>query len=195
MNLPRNISSRRKFIALIVGVASALLVGEQAIATKKPTKRPAKKRAKKATKKTTKKTTTTPATEPSPAMSAPPSASPSPSGGTGAAPANAQALTIAGKNLTIADLAVGATTAATFLKSGATTTVLVTRVNDTNFVALRPVCTHANGPVELSGSSLVCLWHNSRFDQRTGAVINGPDSAPLPSENVFLYGETLYYLP
>ena len=212
MNTPLNNSGRRKFIALIAGVISALVVGERALAAKKPSKKPVKKVAKKPVKKApakkvptkpaaspsaspkaTASPSATPSTSPSPVAS--PTASPSPSATAVAAPANAQALQVAGKNLTIADLAVGATTAATFPKSGATTAVLVTRVDESNFVALRPVCTHANGPVELSGSSLVCLWHNSRFNQRTGAVINGPASAPLPTENVALFGDTLYYIP
>ena len=117
----------------------------------------------------------------------------SPSGVT--LPADARALTVAGKNLTASDLAIGATTAATFPKNGITTAVLVTRVDEKNFVALKPICTHAGGPVELSGSSLVCIWHNSRFNQRTGAVINGPADMALPKENVALVGDIVYYVP
>ena len=220
MNTPTSPQGRRKFMTLLAGVMSALLLGDKALAAKKPTpkkvtKKPVKKPVKKAPAKPVAKATPTPKASPT----SPPSASPSPSATAAptptpsassspspspsaspsptvlAPPANAQALKVAGKNLTVADLTVGATTAATFPKNGVTTAVLVTRLDESNFIALRPVCTHAGGPVELMGGSLVCVWHNSRFNQRTGAVTNGPADSPLPKENVALYGDTVYYLP
>lgn len=215
MNEPHEISGRRKFIALVAGVASALFIGERALAAKKPSakkvvKKPVKKApVKKAPVKPVAKATPTPKASASPSASSTPtasssaSASPAPSAtpapaaspSSGGLPSNAKALTVAGKNLTVADLAVGATTVATFPKSGLTTAVLVTRLDAKNFIALKPVCTHAGGPVELSGGSLVCVWHNSRFNQRTGAVTNGPASDPLPTESVALFGDTVYYVP
>lgn len=220
MNTPTSPQGRRKFMTLLAGVMSALLLGEKALAAKKPapkkvTKKPVKKPVKKAPAKPVAKTTPTPTPKasptsspsaspspsatasptPTPSASSSPSPSPSPSPTVLAPPANAQALKAAGKNLTVADLTVGATTAATFPKNGVTTAVLVTRLDESNFIALRPVCTHAGGPVELTGGSLVCLWHNSRFNQRTGAVTYGPANSPLPKENVALYGDTVYYLP
>ena len=51
MNTPLNNSGRRKFIALIAGVISALVMGERALAAKKPSKKPVKKVAKKPVKK------------------------------------------------------------------------------------------------------------------------------------------------
>ena len=214
MNTPTPPQGRRKFMTLLAGVMSALLLGEKALAAKKPapkkvTKKPVKKPVKKAPAKPVAKTTPTPtpkasptsspSASPSPSVTASPtptpSASPSPSPTVLTPPANAQALKVSGKNLTVADLTVGATTAATFPKNGVTTAVLVTRLDESNFIALHPVCTHAGGPVELTGGSLVCLWHNSRFNQRTGAVTNGPADSPLPKESVALYGDTVYYLP
>ena len=207
---------RRKAIGLLLGALSALVLGERANAVKKPVakkavKKPVKKPVKKAPAKPVAKTTPTPKASPSPSPTTTPSASataspsptpsasaspsPSPSPTVLAPPANAQALKVAGKNLTVADLTVGATTAATFPKNGVTTAVLVTRLDESNFIALRPVCTHAGGPVELMGGSLVCVWHNSRFNQRTGSVTNGPADSPLPKENVALYGDTVYFLP
>lgn len=204
-------SGRRKFLSILAGVISAIVIGDRALAAKKPpakkvVKKPVKKApVKKAPAKPVAKSTPSASPSPSPSPSATASATPtstpsatatpsaSPSGV--AVPADAKALTVAGKNLMASDLAIGATAAATFPKNGMTTSVLVTRIDEKNFVALKPVCTHAGGPVELSGSSLVCIWHNSRFNQRTGEVINGPADMPLPKENVALYGDVLYYVP
>lgn len=204
-------SGRRKFISLIAGTLSAFFIGDRALAAKKPpvkkvVKKPVKKApVKKAPAKPVAKATpsATPTASPtasatptpSPSSTASATATPTPTPSPTAPPADAKALIVAGKNLTSADLAVGATTAATFTKNGVTTAVLVTRIDDTNFIALKPVCTHAGGPVELSGSSLLCAWHGSRFNQRTGAVISGLADAPLPKENVALFGDTVYYIP
>ncbi len=213
--IPANSAGRRKFIAIVAGIASAFFVGDRALAAKKPSaKKSPKKPAKKAPpKKTPAKpvakstpspkasaTASTPSASPSPTANPTPtasesataSASPTPAP---ALPANAKALTVGGKTLTTAELAVGATTAATFQKNGVNTAVLVTRIDQSTFVALKPVCTHAGGPVEVIGGSLVCIWHNSRFNQRTGAVTNGPADAPLPKENVTLIGDVVYYVP
>lgn len=212
MNTPGPSGGRRKFIILTAGLFSAFVLGEKALAAKKPApKKSAKKPAKKApvkkapakpvakstpspkasaTASSSPSPTSTPTPTPTPTNSPAATASPAP-----VVPADAKALTVAGKSLTTAELAIGATTAATFPKNGVTTAVLVTRVDQSTFVALKPVCTHAGGPVELSGGSLVCIWHNSRFNQKTGAVINGPADSPLPKENVTLIGDTVYYVP
>jgi Rieske Fe-S protein len=216
MNAPTPSNGRRKFITLVAGLFSALFVGETALAAKKPVakkvvkkpvkKAPVKKAPAKPVAKSTPKATPTPTTAPSPSPTPTASATPTPTPTASATPtptptatpvpvpSNASALTVSGKNLTTADLSVGATTQATFLKSGRSTTVLVTRLDESTFIALKPVCTHAGGPVEISGGSLVCLWHNSRFNQRTGAVINGPAGESLPRENVALYGDTAYII-
>ncbi|MFM8253736.1 MAG: Rieske (2Fe-2S) protein [Actinomycetota bacterium] len=217
-------SGRRKFLAIVAGVASAFFIGDKALAAKKPVAKKSKKKpvkkapVKKAPAKPVAKSTPSPKASatpsPTPSESASPTVSPSPSPSptptptdspspapsasappAPVVPANAKALTVAGKSLTTAELAIGATTAATFPKNGVTTAVLVTRVDQSTYVALKPVCTHAGGPVELSGGSLVCIWHNSRFNQKTGAVINGPADSPLPKENVSLIGDTVYYVP
>jgi Rieske Fe-S protein len=189
-----HLSGRRKFLTIVAGVLSTFIIGDRALASKKP---PAKKVVKKPVKKApVKKAPVKPAAKSTPTPSATPSASATPPSATvSAPPAEAKALTVAGQNLTTANLSIGSTTAATFPKNGVTTSVLVTRVDEKTFVALKPLCTHAGGPVELSGGSLVCVWHFSRFNQRTGAVINGPASDPLPKEKVELYGDTVYFIP
>ena len=201
-------SGRRKVLTIIGAIVSATFFGERALAAKKPpakkiVKKPVKKAPPKPVAKPTAKPapspssspTSTPSASPSPSVTPTPAATPIPSPSALTPPADAKVLTVAGKNLTVGDLSIGSTTAATFPKNGATTTVLVTRIDEKNFVALKPICTHAGGPVELSGGSLLCTWHFSRFNQRTGAVINGPAADALPKENVALYGEVLYYIP
>ena len=201
-------SGRRKVLTIIGAIVSATFFGERALAAKKPpakkiVKKPVKKAPPKPVAKPTAKPapspssspTSTPSASPSPSATPTPAATPTPSPSVINPPADAKALTVAGKNLTVGDLSVGSTTTATFPKNGATTTVLVTRIDEKTFVALKPICTHAGGPVELSGGSLLCGWHFSRFNQRSGAVINGPATDALPKENVTLYGDVLYYVP
>ena len=206
-------STRRRFLTIMGAIVSATFFGERALAAKKPPakkvvkkpvkKAPVKKAPAKPVAKTTAKPTPSPSSSPTSTPSATPSASatptatatPTPSPSVIAPPADAKALTVAGKNLTVGDLSIGSTTAATFPKNGATTSVLVTRIDEKTFVALKPICTHAGGPVELSGGSLLCSWHFSRFNQRTGAVVNGPAADALSKENVTLYGDVLYYVP
>lgn len=224
-NLPKKFqpAGRRTILGIIGGAIAATFFGERALAAKKPpvkkvVKKPVKKApVKKAPPKPVAKSTPKPSASPkasatpSPTASATPSATatPSPSATASAspsasatptptvatAPSDAKALTVAGKNLTVSDLAVGGTTVATFPKNGVTTTVLVTRVDEKTFLALKPICTHAGGPVELSGGSLLCSWHFSRFSAKTGEVITGPAAAPLPSEKTAVFGEIVYYLP
>lgn len=62
--------------------------------------------------------------------------------------------------------------------------VLVSRTTDGAPCAIAAVCSHAGGPLEQGereGDSVVCPWHGSRFDLRTGAVIDGPAVFALPS--------------
>jgi len=201
-------SGRRKVLTIIGAIVSATFFGERALAAKKPpakkvVKKPVKKAPPKPVAKPTAKPapspssspTSTPSASPSPSVTPTPAATPIPSPSALTPPADAKALTVAGKNLTVGDLSIGSTTTATFPKNGSTTTVLVTRIDEKTFVALKPICTHAGGPIELSTGSLLCTWHFSRFNQRTGAVINGPAADALSKENVTLYGEVLYYIP
>jgi nitrite reductase/ring-hydroxylating ferredoxin subunit len=57
-----------------------------------------------------------------------------------------------------------------------TTALVVVRRGDVVH-ALRETCSHAAGPLsagELRGDSIVCPWHGSVFDLRSGAVKHGP---------------------
>ena len=51
------------------------------------------------------------------------------------------------------------------------------------FYAIDNVCTHEAGPLAegtLEGYEVECPWHGSRFDVRTGEVINPPAETPQP---------------
>lgn len=48
--------------------------------------------------------------------------------------------------------------------------------------ATQAECTHAGGPLcegELVGDEVICPWHGSQFNVRTGAVLGGPATEPL----------------
>ena len=61
--------------------------------------------------------------------------------------------------------------------------VSVARVDDSLY-AFDDLCTCADAPCPLSGglltgTTLMCQCHGSRFDITTGAVVNGPATEPL----------------
>lgn len=62
----------------------------------------------------------------------------------------------------------------------------VFRDNDGSVHALSPVCTHMGCHVKWNGaeSSWDCPCHGSRFDARTGEVLNGPATAALATKDV-----------
>ncbi len=52
---------------------------------------------------------------------------------------------------------------------------------DGRFFAMPNKCTHQGGPVgrgKLIGSVVQCPWHGSKFDFKTGAVVQGPAEMP-----------------
>lgn len=61
------------------------------------------------------------------------------------------------------------------------TIITIARVED-QFCAFQEFCTHRFGPLsegKLESSEVVCPWHRSRFDVRTGKVTHGPASVDL----------------
>jgi nitrite reductase/ring-hydroxylating ferredoxin subunit/uncharacterized membrane protein len=55
--------------------------------------------------------------------------------------------------------------------------VLIARTGNGEVCALANTCTHLGGPLaegSRRGDTVTCPWHGSRFDLRTGAVIEGP---------------------
>jgi len=61
--------------------------------------------------------------------------------------------------------------------------ILLARING-EVLAMNDTCAHQGGPLSegelCADSSVVCPWHQSRFNLRTGAVINGPSAFPQP---------------
>jgi len=60
--------------------------------------------------------------------------------------------------------------------------VVVANVDGRCF-AFGGLCPHQGGSLgdgELIGATVTCPWHGARFDVRTGAVIDGYSSEPLP---------------
>jgi nitrite reductase/ring-hydroxylating ferredoxin subunit/uncharacterized membrane protein len=55
--------------------------------------------------------------------------------------------------------------------------VLIARSRSGEICALANTCTHLGGPLAAGsrdGDTVTCPWHGSRFDLRTGAVVEGP---------------------
>lgn len=57
--------------------------------------------------------------------------------------------------------------------------VIVAQPTPGSVVAFNAACTHAGCPVKPAGAELDCPCHGSKFNALTGAVLNGPASAPL----------------
>lgn len=71
--------------------------------------------------------------------------------------------------------------------------VWVVAAGPDRFVAFSGLCTHAQCPVQFDPDTeeLDCPCHGSRFDARTGRVIVGPATSPLPAVRVTRRGSEL----
>ncbi len=72
---------------------------------------------------------------------------------------------------------------------------IVVREANGALVAHSAVCTHAGCTVGYQGGQIVCPCHSSVFDARTGAVITGPATTPLPPRKVIEHGGAIYAVP
>src|SRR5215216_2921004 len=62
------------------------------------------------------------------------------------------------------------------------------------YYAIGNICTHEGGPLAdgtLEGYEVECPWHNSKFDVRTGEVIDPPASEPEPAYQVKVDGNNI----
>lgn len=60
--------------------------------------------------------------------------------------------------------------------------IVVANVNG-GFCAFGNLCPHEEGPLvegELDGDSVICPWHFTRFDVRTGEALEGLTDEPIP---------------
>ncbi len=65
---------------------------------------------------------------------------------------------------------------------------------DGKYYAIGSICTHEGGPLAdgtLDGYEVECLWHNSKFDVRTGEVKSPPANEPEPSYEVKIEGNNI----
>lgn len=63
------------------------------------------------------------------------------------------------------------------------------------YLAVSGVCTHRGGPLargRLDAGTLICPWHESRFNLQTGAVIEEPAREALACYEVAIEGEDVY---
>jgi Rieske Fe-S protein len=71
--------------------------------------------------------------------------------------------------------------------------IVLTRTAGNSVHAFSATCTHQGCTVNrVSGGTIDCPCHNSRFDVRTGAVVSGPAPRPLPSIEVSVRGNDIY---
>jgi 3-phenylpropionate/trans-cinnamate dioxygenase ferredoxin subunit len=64
-----------------------------------------------------------------------------------------------------------------------------------NFYAISDVCGHRNAPLsrgKLQGYVIECPLHFAQFDIRTGELVNGPVSTPVPVYEVWVENGTVY---
>ncbi|UQA96872.1 Rieske (2Fe-2S) protein [Streptomyces halobius] len=67
--------------------------------------------------------------------------------------------------------------------------VVVTQPQDGEFKAFSAICTHAGCVVgEVSGGTINCMCHGSRFDLTDGSVREGPATKGLPAAKVNVEG-------
>jgi len=67
------------------------------------------------------------------------------------------------------------------------TQVLLARAGDGTLCAIADRCGHFSGPLhegEREGDSVICPWHRSRFDLKTGAALDGPAVFPQSTYEV-----------
>ena len=72
--------------------------------------------------------------------------------------------------------------------------VVVARSSAGGVCAIAAKCSHVGGPLnegERQGDTVICPWHQSRFDLCTGAVIDGPAVFPQPRYVAVEHGERI----
>ena len=66
---------------------------------------------------------------------------------------------------------------------------------DGSFFAFTDECTHDGGPLsdgDLEGDVVTCPWHFSRFNVRTGEIVDSPAEEPVQVYAVRVEGDEIY---
>ena len=70
--------------------------------------------------------------------------------------------------------------------------VVLTQPKSGEFRGFSAVCTHAGCTVgSVSGGTINCPCHGSKFDITSGAVVNGPAASPLPPVSIKVQGTSI----
>ena len=70
--------------------------------------------------------------------------------------------------------------------------IVITQPQSGAFHAFSAVCTHAGCTVgSVSGGTINCPCHGSRFNITDGAVVNGPAASPLPPVSIKVQGTSI----
>ncbi|CAL9617036.1 Cytochrome b6-f complex iron-sulfur subunit [Streptomyces sp. enrichment culture] len=70
--------------------------------------------------------------------------------------------------------------------------VVVTQPEEGDFKAFSAVCTHQGCVVaDVSGGTINCACHNSKFALTDGAVRQGPATEPLPAQQITVEGNSV----
>jgi Rieske Fe-S protein len=70
--------------------------------------------------------------------------------------------------------------------------IVITQPQSGAFHAFSAVCTHAGCTVgSVSGGTINCPCHGSRFNIANGAVVNGPAASPLPAVSIKVQGTSI----
>ena len=70
--------------------------------------------------------------------------------------------------------------------------IVITQPQSGTFHAFTAVCTHAGCTVgSVSGGTINCPCHGSKFNIATGAVVNGPAASPLAPVNIQVQGTSI----
>ena len=70
--------------------------------------------------------------------------------------------------------------------------IVITQPKSGEFHAFSAVCTHAGCTVgSVSGGTINCPCHGSRFNITNGSVVNGPAASPLPPVGIKVQGTSI----
>jgi Rieske Fe-S protein len=70
--------------------------------------------------------------------------------------------------------------------------IVITQPQSGTFHAFSAVCTHAGCTVgSVSGGTINCPCHGSRFNITNGSVVNGPATSPLPPVGIKVQGTSI----